>query len=173
MADDSAFSHVLLSSLRERLRARPTRSAIELAVCAAIEPEAEQRAWGLVALAHRLRRERATELAQLAVDGAIALDAGPEVTRAARTVSVLLLADEGHLGAAAALGEQLFAEAHDQGILKALARVYWQLWQDTKDEAWHDRWWQVNVLRQDGRSSANGRDGDGAGEASLAPTGPA
>jgi hypothetical protein len=149
MADDAAISHVLLQSLRERLRARPARSAIELAVCAAIEPEPEQRAWGLVALAHRLRRERATELARLAVDGAIALDAGPAVTRAARTVTVCLLADDGHLGAAAALGEQLLAEAHDQGVLKALARVYWQLWQDTKDEAWHDRWWQVNVLRQD------------------------
>jgi hypothetical protein len=164
MADDAAISHVLLQSLRERLRARPARSAIELAVCAAIEPEAEQRAWGLVALAHRLRRERATELARLAVDGAIALDAGPTVMRAARTVTVSLLADDGHLGAAAALGEQLLSEAHDQGVLKALASVYWQLWQETKDEAWHDRWWQVNVLRQDGRSSPD------EGEASLAPT---
>jgi hypothetical protein len=166
MADDSAISHVLLHSLRERLRARPVRSAIELAVCAAIEPEVEQRAWGLVALAHRLRRERATELARLALDGAIALDAGPAVTRAARTVSVSLLADDGHLGAAAALGEQLLAEAHDPGVLKALASVYWQLWQETKDEAWHDRWWQVNVLRQDLRSP----DED---DSSLAPTGPA
>jgi hypothetical protein len=88
------------------------------------------------------------------------------VTRAARTVSVSLLADDGNLGAAAALGEQLLSEAHDQGVLKALASVYWQLWQQTKDEAWHDRWWQVNVLRQDGRSPDEG-------EASLAPTGPA
>lgn len=166
MADDSAISHVLLQSLRERLRARPARSAIELAVCAAIEPEAEQRAWGLVALAHRLRRERATELARLAVDGAVALDAGPQVTRAARTVSVSLLADDGHLGAAAALGEQLLAEAHDPGVLKALAGVYWQLWQETNDAAWHDRWWNVNRLRHDERGERDG------GEYDLAPTAP-
>jgi hypothetical protein len=155
MAYDSAFTHVLIESLRERLRARPMASAIELAVCASIEPEAEQRAWSLVALAHRLRRERSGELARLAVDAAIALDAGPEPTRAARTVSVLLLADDGHLGAAAALGEQLLTEAHDPGVLKALARVYWERWQETNDEAWHDRWWQVNALRQNGsRQSA-------------------
>ncbi len=151
MADDSAMTHVLLESLRARLRARQSRSAIELAVCASIEPEAEQRAWALVALAHRLRRERSGDLARLAVDAAIAVDAGPAVTRAARTVSVSLLADDGHLGAAAALGEQLLAEAHDPGVLKALARVYWELWQETSDEAWHERWWDVNVLRHDGR----------------------
>ncbi len=166
MADEAAISHVLLESLRERLRSRPARSAIELAVCAAIEPEAEQRAWGLVALAHRLRREKALEPARLAVDGAIALDAGPAVTRAARTVTVSLLADDGHLGAAAALGEQLLGEAQDPGVLKALARVYWELWQSTNDEAWHERWWQVNVLRTDGRPSPD------EGETSLAPTGP-
>jgi hypothetical protein len=150
MADDYAFTHVLLESLRERLRSRQMRSAIELAVSAAIEPEPEQRAWALVALAHRLRRERSGALARLAVDSVIALDAGPAPTRAARTVSVLLLADDGHLGAAAALGEQLLAEAHDPGVLKALARVYWERWQETKDEAWRDRWWQVSVGRHDG-----------------------
>ncbi len=164
MVEDSSIRHVLLESLRERLRARPARSAIELAVCAAVEHDVEQRAWALVALAHRLRRERAGELARLAVDGTLALDAGPAVTRAARTVSVLLLADEGHLGAAAALGEQLLGEAPDPGVVKALARVYWGLWQTTNDEAWHERWWQTNVLRQEERSAED------EGEARLVPT---
>jgi hypothetical protein len=165
VTDESAFSHELLNNLRARLRSRPVRSAVELAICAAIEPEAEQRAWGLVALAHRLRRERASELARLAIDGAIALDAGPAATRAARTVSVSLLADDGHLGAAAALGEQLLAEADDPAILKALARVYWELWQETNDEAWHERWSHVNSLRHDGRSSEDD-------ETRLTPTSP-
>ncbi len=166
MTDDSAFRHVLLASLRERLRARPVRSAIELAVSAAIEPDVEQRALALVALADRLRRERAGELARLAVDATIALDAGPAPTRAARTVSVSLLADDGHLGAAATLGEQLLGEAHDPDVVEALARVYWELWQATNDEAWQERWWQVNVLRYDGAPSRD----EGEGEASLAPT---
>jgi hypothetical protein len=165
VVEDSSIRHVLLESMRARLRARPASSAIELAVCAAIEPEAEQRAWALVALAHRLRRERAGELARLAVDAAIAIDAGSAPTRAARTVSVSLLADDGHLGAAAALGEQLLHEGHDTGVLKALARVYWELWQETGDEAWHERWWEVNVLRHDGMAPPS------EGEASLAPTG--
>jgi hypothetical protein len=146
-ADDFSIPDVLLESLRERLRAPLGSSAIELAVWAAVETELEQRAWALVALAQRLRRERASELGRLAVDAAIALDAGPAPTRAARTVSVSLLADEGHLEAAVALGEQLLSEARDTSLLKALARVYWELWQQTEDEAWHERWWQVSVLR--------------------------
>jgi hypothetical protein len=160
VTDESAFSHVLLDSLRERLRARKMCSAIELSVVAAIEPEVEQRASALVALAHRLREEREGELSRLAVDAAIALDAGPAPTRAARTVSVLLLADEGHLGAAAALGEQLLAEAHDPGVLKALSLVYFARWRETRDEAWHERWSQIDALRR------------GEDEESLAPASP-
>jgi hypothetical protein len=26
-----------------------------------------------------------------------------------------------------------------------MARVYWSLWRQTKDETWHDRWWRVHV----------------------------
>jgi hypothetical protein len=153
VAEESAISHVLLESLRERLRSRHGLSTIELAVGAAVEPEVEQRAWGLVALARRLRQERSVEAARLAVDGAVALDAGPAPTRAAHTISVSLLADDGELEAAAALGEQLLADGHDAALLKALARVYWALFQETSDEAWHDRWWQINVLRHDQASS--------------------
>jgi hypothetical protein len=149
VADDSAISHVLLENLRERLRARPGASAIELAVQAAVESEPEQRAWALVALGRRLRHERAGELARLAVDGAIALDAGSAPTRAARTVLVSLLADDGQLDAAGTLGEQLLTEGQDAALLKALARVYWARWQDTGDVAWHERWWQVSILRHD------------------------
>lgn len=149
MADDAAIPEILLESLRQRLRAPHGSSAIELAMWAAVEKDIEQRGWALVALAQRLRRERAGELARLAVDAAIALDAGRAQTRAARTVSVLLLADDGELNAAVALGEQLLTEAQDTSLLKALARVYWELWQDTGDEDWHDRWWHVNLLRHD------------------------
>jgi hypothetical protein len=149
VADESAISHVLLESLRERLRARPGSPAIEVAVHAAVEPDLEQRAWALVALARRLRQERAGELARLAVDGAIALDAGPAPTRAARTISVSLLADDGELDSAAALGEELLAQGQDAALLKALARVYWARWQETGNESWHERWWHVNVLRHD------------------------
>ena len=79
---------------------------------------------------------------------------------------MLLLADDGHLGAAAELGEHLLAEAHDPAVLKVLSRVYWERWQETDDEAWHDRWCQINVLRDEGTSSQD------EGEASLAPTSP-
>jgi len=164
MADDAAIPQILLESLRQRLRAPRGSSAIELAVWAAVEGDVEQRGWALVALAQRLRQERAGELARLAVDAAIALDAGSAQTRAARTVSVLLLADDGELMAAAALGEQLLGDGRDTNLLKALARVYWELWQETSDEDWHDRWWQINRIRHDGGASQDD------GEASLAPT---
>jgi hypothetical protein len=165
-ADDLSIPDVLLESLRDRLRAPRGGSAIELAVWAAVEPDVEQRAWALVALAQRLRRERASLLGCLAVDAAIALDAGVAPTRAARTVSVSLLADEGHLQAAVALGEQLLTEARDTSLLKVLARVYWELWQETGQDDWHERWWQVSVLRH----GASRGEGEGEGEASVAPT---
>jgi hypothetical protein len=99
----------------------------------------------LVALAGRLRQEGSTELARQAVDAAVTLNAGLEPTRAAQACAVALHADEGDLETAAKLGEELLAEGHDAYLLRTMARVYWSLWRQTKDETWHDRWWRVHV----------------------------
>jgi hypothetical protein len=97
----------------------------------------------------RLRREHDTELARLAVEGAVALDAGEAPTRAAHTCSVALHADEGDLETAVKLGEELLAQSQDAYLLRTMARVYWSLWRQTKDEDWHDRWWRVHVRLND------------------------
>jgi hypothetical protein len=114
-------------------------------VQAAVTPDPAQRAWRLVALAARLRREHDLELARVAVRGALALDAGPEPTRAAYTCAVALRADEGDLATALRVGEELLADGQDAYLLKTMARVYWLLWRQTKDEEWHDRWWRIHV----------------------------
>jgi hypothetical protein len=140
-----SIPQVLVESLRARLRGAGETSTLHLAVQAAVAPEPEQRAWTLVALAARLRQEGSTELARRAVEGAVALDAGPAPTRAARACAVALLADDGDLETAVKLGEELLAEGEDAYLLKTMARVYWSLWRQTKDETWHDRWWRVHV----------------------------
>ena len=140
-----SIPQVLVESLRARLRGAGPTSTVQLAVQAAVAPEPEQRAWMLVALAGRLRQEGSTELARQAVDAAVALNAGPEPTRAAQACAVALLVDEGDLQAAVKLGEELLAEGHDAYLLRTMARVYWSLWRQTKDETWHDRWWRVHV----------------------------
>lgn len=145
MSGGPSISQALIDSLHSRLRGRSGSSTLELAVRAAVEPELERRAWALVGLAARLRREHELDLARLAVNGALALDAGPEPTRAAYTCAVALHADEGDLTTALKLGEELLAEAQHPTLLKTMARVYWALWKETKDEDWHDRWWSVNV----------------------------
>jgi hypothetical protein len=145
VASGPSLSQALVESLRSHLRGPRENATIELAVQAAIEPDREQRAWKLVALAARMRQEGRTDLARVAVDGAVALDAGAAPTRAAQTCAVGLHADDGDFEAAAKLGEELLAEGHDPYLLKAMARVYWGLWRKTKDETWHDRWWRIHV----------------------------
>jgi hypothetical protein len=145
MACGPSLSQALVESLRDRFGSRPATSTVELAVRAAVEPEREQRAWALVALASRLRREHELELARLALNAALALDAGPEPTRAAYMCAVALHADEGDLTTALKLGEGLLADGQQPPLLRAMARVYWGLWKETKDESWHDRWWHVSV----------------------------
>jgi hypothetical protein len=140
-----SIPQVLVESLRARLRATGDAPTLELAVQAAVAPDPEQRAWLLVALAVRLRQEGSTELAKRAVEAAVALDVGAEPTRAARACAVALHADDGELETAVTLGEELLAEGHDAYLLKTMARVYWSLWRQTKDETWHDRWWRTHV----------------------------
>jgi hypothetical protein len=139
------LSQALVESIRDRLGSRRPAATVELAVHAAVEPDRERRAWALVTLASRLRREHELELARLALNGALALDAGPEPTRAAYTCAVALHVDEGDLTTALKLGEGLLADGEQPPLLRVLARVYWGLWKETKDETWHDRWWGVNV----------------------------
>jgi hypothetical protein len=140
-----SIPQVLVESLRTRLRVPGETTSLRLAVQAAVASDPEQRAWSLVALAGRLRQEGCTELARRAVEGAVALNAGPEPTRAAHACAVALHADDGDLASAVKLGEELLAEGHDAYLLKTMARVYWSLWRQTKDETWHDRWWRVHV----------------------------
>ena len=147
-----SLPQTLVESLRSKLRG-PSESALVLAVQAATTPDPAQRAWRLVALAARLRREHELELARVAVRGALELDAGPEPTRAAYTCAVALHADEGDLQTAVRVGEELLADGQDDYLLTTMARVYWQLWRETKDETWHDRWWRIHV-RLRGESAA-------------------
>ena len=142
-----SLPQTLVESLRTRLRG-PRGSSIELAIEAAVTQDPAERAWRLVALAARLRREHELDLARAAVRAALALDAGPEPTRAAYTCAVALHADEGDLATAVRVGEELLAEHEDAYLLKTMARVYWLLWRQTKDEDWHDRWWRVHVHLQ-------------------------
>jgi hypothetical protein len=144
-----SIPQVLVESLRARLRGAGDTSTLQLAVQAAVAPDPEQRAWTLVALAGRLRREGCTELARRAVEAAVALDAGAAPTRAAQAYAVALHADDGELETAVKLGEELLAEGQDAHLLKTMARVYWSLWRQTKDETWHDRWWRVHVRLHD------------------------
>ena len=150
MASGPSIPHVLVDSLRALLGGTREASALGLAVQAAAAPDPEQRAWLLVALAARLRREHQHELARAAIEAAVALDAGDEPTRAARTCAVALHADEGDLATAVRVGEELLAAGHDSYLLKTMARVYWSLWRQTRDESWHDRWWHVHVRLQTG-----------------------
>lgn len=146
MAGGPTIAHILLDSLRERLRAERGCTAIELAVRAAVEPGREARAWALVALAARLRADGSRELARIAIDAAVALDAGPGPTRAAYTCAVALHADEGDLRMAAKLGEELLEEGHNDHLLQAMSRVYWDLWKETEDAVWLRGWRRVNGL---------------------------
>ena len=109
----------------------------------------------LVALAARLRREHNIELARLAIERALALDAGDEPTRAAYTCAVALHADEGDLTTAVKIGEELLSAGENAYLLNTMARVYWGVWRETKDETWYDRWWGVHVrLTADATSAA-------------------
>jgi hypothetical protein len=149
-----SLSQALVESLRDRFSSRPATSTVELAVRAAVEPDRDARAWALVALASRLRREHELDLARLALNGALALDAGPDPTRAAYTCAVALHADEGDLTTALKLGEELLSDGQEPRLLRVLARVYWGLWKETKDETWHDRWWRINVRLNDAAPAA-------------------
>jgi hypothetical protein len=153
VAGGPSISQVLVESLRSHLRGPRETSTLELAVQAAVAPDREQRAWMLVALAARLRQEGHTDLARLVVDAVVALDAGAAPTRAAQTCAVALHVDDGELEDALKVGEDLLAEGSDPYLLKAMARVYWGLWRETKDETWHDRWWRVHVSLHDAPAS--------------------
>jgi hypothetical protein len=148
-----SIPQVLVESLRERIRGPRETRTLELAVQAAAEPDPERRAWMLAELAPRLRREGEPELARLAIDGVGALEAGAGPTRAARTCAIALHADDGDFETAARLGEELLDGGHDAYLLKTMARVYWGLWRQTRDEAWHDRWWRVHVQLSEHASS--------------------
>ena len=146
VAGGPTIAHILLDSLRERLRAERGCTAIELAMRAAVEPGREQRAWALVALAVRLRADGSRELSRTAIEAAVALDAGAGPTRAAYTCAIALHADEGDLRSAAKLGEELLEEGADPNLLQAMSRVYWELWKDTEDAIWLRGWRRVNGL---------------------------
>ena len=108
----------------------------------------------LVALAARLRREHNFELARLAIERALALDAGDRPTRAAYTCAVALHADNGDLVTAVSIGEELLAQGADSYLLNTMARVYWAMWRRTKDEAWYDSWWGMHVRLNETASTA-------------------
>ena len=116
-----------------------------MAIRAAIENGRDDRAWSLVKLAAQLRDENEIELARTAIDAAVALDAAPEPTRAAYTCAVAIHVDEGDLMTAKKLGEGLLAEGHDEYLLKAMARVYWELYLKTEESAYRDRWQQIGL----------------------------
>jgi hypothetical protein len=146
VAGGPTIAHILLDSLRGRLRPQYGCTAIELALRAAVEPGREARAWALVALATRLRADGSRELARIAIDAAVALDAGALPTRAAYTCAVALHADEGDLRTAVKLGEELLEEGCHPDLLRALSRAYWELWKDTEDADWLAGWRRVNGM---------------------------
>ena len=136
MSGGPTIAHILLDSLRERLRPDGGCTAIELAIRAAVEPGREARAWALVALAASLRGRRAASSRAWRSTRRSSLDAGAGPTRAAYTCAVAIHADEGDLRAAVKLGEELIEEGYHAHLLQAMSRVYWELWKDTEDAVW-------------------------------------
>jgi len=55
------------------------------------------------------------------------------------------------------LGEEALAEGTDEYLLKAMARVYWELWEDTRLQEYRDRWSNIgSALEAFGDDARNG-----------------
>jgi hypothetical protein len=146
MAGGSTIAQILLDQLRVKLRSQRELSTHELAVRAAVETAPPDRAWALVTFAARLREEGDTAGAWMAINAAVALDAGDEPTRGAYVCAIALHADSGDLGAAIRVGEELLSSGSEKHLLNAMARVYWEQWQATHDESARLKWQQMSKL---------------------------
>ncbi len=138
--ENTTIAELLADQLRHRVRTTSESATFELAVDAALELERPQRAWRLVKLASRLRKEGQYDVALRVLDAAVALDASDETTRAAYVCAMGLHADRGELEVARTIGEQLRRDSVDVFLLKVLARVYYELWRSTSVEIYRDEW---------------------------------
>jgi hypothetical protein len=140
VADRFDLAGVLLERLKEVSR-RPTPSdAFGRAVAAAIAAEPRDRCWKLVSLAASLRAEGDRELALSILDSAIALGAPADVRHAAYTTAIAIHTDLGNLATAEKLARQELAAEVDEYLLRTLARLYWELYEETRLEEYRVAW---------------------------------
>ena len=100
-------------------------------------------------LGKRLREDGNYDLALHTLDGAVVLDASEDVTRAAYTCAIAIHADKGDLRLAARLGAEQLAKGESEQLLTVMARVYWELWQETDEPTWRVRWRRIADLIDD------------------------
>jgi hypothetical protein len=133
---------------RARAAAQATGAGelLDLAIRAAAEPDTTQRAWKLVALAARLRREGDCERALAILDAVDRMGPREDVRRAAFACAIAIHADRGDLDTAAKLAGANDLDHADPHELEALAHTYWLLWQETGDEDFRMLWRRCNVL---------------------------
>lgn len=153
MPGGPTIAEELCRQLRSRLRDRGSLAPLEIAISAAAERSADQRAWGLVTVAKHLRSDGDFDLAMLAIEAAVSIDAGGEPTRAAYTCAVAIHADRGELDTAYTLAEELVSESADPYALKALARVCWELWERTEAERYRVRLREIDSLLLDAQAT--------------------
>jgi hypothetical protein len=130
--------------LRERLkdisrRPLPTDS-FGRAIAAAIAPEPRDRCWKLVSLAASLRAGGDRELALAILDATVALGAPADVRHAAYTTAIAIHTDLGNLETAEKLARQELADEVDEYLLRTLARLYWELYDETGLEEYRSAW---------------------------------
>lgn len=114
---------------------------LDLAIRAAGEADRTQRAWALVALAARLRRDGEHERALAILDLVVEMGPREDVRRAAFTCAIAVHTDRGDLVTAAKIaGANDDLDEADPYLLRTLARTYWELWQETGDEGFEARW---------------------------------
>jgi tetratricopeptide (TPR) repeat protein len=139
MSAASDLSAVLVD--RARLAAHGlARDVRGRAIAAAISPDPDSRCYALLSLAAALRKEGESETALTVLDAILALQPPPDVERAVYTVAIAVHTDRGDLDTARKLAEQTRREGVDPHLLSALARLYWELYDDTKLEEFRNEW---------------------------------
>ena len=110
---------------------RRRASLLEQAIRAATEPDLTRRAWHLVALAAKLKREGLSDYALVILDSAVALGPRPEAIRAAYTCAVAIHTGKGDFDLALKVAEQQGVIDVDDELLVSLERTYGELWDET------------------------------------------
>ncbi len=145
MTNDNDFlPGILLAEVQRRRKGAARTTTLDCAIDAAMAIERDDRGWALVALAARLRSDEAYQAGLDVLDAAIALDPSWEVQTAAFTTAAAIHCDLGDLNKARAICDQTLARGVTPYLLKAAARIYWELAQTTRLQEFYDRWKELS-----------------------------